>query len=204
MRDSAMLRRGFLVAVAVLVAGCASTTLRDAWYDNDYKGGPFKRVLVLGVSNNAAERRTFEDIIVARLTGLGVQAVPAYRYLPDGARASEAQLDEAVRASGADALMMSRVRAIDRRTSVQTAMVPGYGRWGYYGWYSGWYPMTEVNQYDVAMVETSVFSAGAKQLVWAGQTETFDPRSVARDAPGFADVIIKALQSHRLLPPPKA
>jgi hypothetical protein len=197
-------RRVFVVAALLLLAGCASTTIRDQWSDPGYRGGPFKKLLVLGVSSNIAERHTFEDVMAARIAATGVEAVQAYRYLPDSAQVPEAELEQAVKAAGADGLVMSRIRAIDRRTSVSTVMVPGppFGPFGYhyYGWYSGWYPTTDVRQYDIAIVETSVFAADTKRVVWAGMTETFQPTSVARDAPDFANVIVKAMQERGLLP----
>ena len=154
---------------------------------------------MLGVSNNISERRTFEDIMAARLAATGIEAIPAYRYLPESGKADEAALDAAVRASGADGLLMSRVRGIDRRTSVYTSMAP-MPAFGWYGVYSGWYPVTEVHQYDIATVETSLFAADGKRVVWSGMTETYEPTSVAKDAPGFADVIVKALQQRGLVP----
>lgn len=33
-----------------LLAGCATTTLRSAWYDSSFAGGPMKRILVVGVT----------------------------------------------------------------------------------------------------------------------------------------------------------
>ncbi len=104
-----------------------------------------------------------------------------------------------MRASGADGLLMSRIRGIDRRTSVSTSMAP-MPAFGWYGVYSRWYPVTEVHQYDIATVETSLFAAEGKRVVWSGMTETYEPTSVAKDAPGFADVIIKALQQRGLVP----
>lgn len=199
-------RRLLLVSAALLLAACASsTTLRDSWYDTAYTGGAFKRVVVLGVAREEAQRRTFEDIAVSRLQAAGVEAVPSYRYLPEGGRVPESRLDEAVRASGADALWMSRVRQIDRRTDVYQTMAPGPVMWGpgWYGMYTGWYPVTEVRQYDIAVVETSVFDTRSKQVVWAGVSETYEPRSVEKEAPAFADVIINALRARGLLPPGK-
>jgi hypothetical protein len=193
-------RRLFVAAAALALAACASTTIRDSWTDPSYARGPFRKVLVLGVSRDVPERRLFEDIMAQRIAASGVEAIPAYRYLPDGDRVEEPTLDQAVRASGADGLVMSRIRSIDRRTSVSTVMVPAYGGYGWYPWYAGWYPVTDVRQYDIAVVETSVFDTTDKRVVWTGVTETYEPTSVARDAPGFADVIVKALQKRGLLP----
>jgi len=42
-------------------------------------------------------------------------------------------------------------------------------------------------------VESKLFDVQTKQLVWAATTTTFNPTSVARETPGFADVIIGQL-----------
>lgn len=193
-------RRRLACIAALALAGCASTTIRDAWTDPAWQGGPFRRLLVLGVSRDVPERRIFEDTMARRIVATGVEAVPAYGYLPEAAKADEPSLDRAVRESGADALLMSRIRSIDRRTSVSTVMVPASVGFGWYPWYSGWYPVTDVRQYDIAVVETSVFDTKTKRVVWTGVTETYEPTSVERDAPGFADVVVKALAGRGLLP----
>jgi hypothetical protein len=197
-------RRGIAITASLLVAaGCASTSLRDQWTDPSWRGGPFTRYYVLGIGNDLTNRRIFEDAMVVRLTAAGVQAVPSYRDLPDGAKATEGQIDAAVVKSGADALLMTRLKGVQRETQVSTVMVPGPGPMfgpGWYGMYSAWYPVQEVRQYDVATVETSVFATGTKTLVWTGVTETFNPRSVQQEAGGFADVIVKALAARGLVP----
>jgi hypothetical protein len=200
------LRNAVLAAVAVALVACASTTIRDAWTDPSYRGGPLRKILVLGVSPNLSDRRIFEDIMSARLASVGVEAIPAYRFLPEEGRVPEPALDAAVKAAGADGLLLSRVLHIDRRTNVYTTMRSGppFGPgFGWYGLYSAWYPVTEVHQYDIATVETSLFAADGKRVVWSGMTETYEPTSVAKDAPGFAAVIVKALQARGLVPAPK-
>jgi len=202
------IRRPFLVAVAFVVAACASTTIRDSWYDPEHRGTAFRTVLVLGVLPNISERRQFEDVMVTTINATGAQGIQAYRFLPGEERASEAELDRAVRESGADALLMSRLDSVDTRTQVSTAMAPtrpgfwgaGWGRWYSDWWGTGWQPVTTVTQYEIATVETTLFSAESGRVVWTGVTETFKPRSVARDAPAFSNTIVRALQSRGLLP----
>jgi len=194
---------GRLVAAAALaLAACVSTSIRDSWVDPQHGGSAFRKFVVLGVSPDLTDRRIFEDAMAGRLVAAGVAAVQAYRYLPDAGKAPEPELDRAVQASGADALLMSRIISVDRRASVSTTMMPAgpaYGRMGWYGWYSGWYPVTQVQQYEVAVVETTLFDAASKRVVWTGVTETFSPRSVEQDAPGFADVVVKELAARGLL-----
>lgn len=83
-------RFALLAAVAGwLVSGCApATQLTNAWVDPAYKGPPFRNVLVLGVSRNEGERRTFEDEFAAKLRAVGVKAAPGYTVLPEEDRKS--------------------------------------------------------------------------------------------------------------------
>lgn len=199
-------RLSLVMVVALFAAGCASTSLREQWFDPSYRGGPFKVFLVLAVGDGFTGRRVFEDAMVGRLAAGGAQAVPSYRYLPGRGMASEIEIDGAVRQAGADALLMTRARGISQQVQLSTVMVPGPGSAfgpGWYGWYSAWYPMQEVMLYEIAIVETSVFATATGTLVWTGVTETFNPRSAQREAPGFAEVIVTALAVRGLLPAPK-
>ncbi|MEP7063956.1 MAG: hypothetical protein ABI881_16330 [Betaproteobacteria bacterium] len=191
----------FAVTLAALVAGCASTTLRDSWSDPSFTAGPFRKWIVVGVGGDTVAKRSFEDIMVARLRARGVDALPGYRYLPE-ARASESQLDGAVASAGADGLMMVHLRRVQSRTQVTNVMVPGpaYPGFGWYGVYGGWYSVPEIRQYDVATVETTVYEVAGKKLVWSGITETFDPRSVAQEAPQFSELILDALAKRGIVP----
>ena len=112
------------LAMAMLLAGCASTSIVDSWSDPSYQGGPFKRIVVLGVTKNAVARRTFEDIFASRLRATGIEAMPGYQYLPQDGPVDESELNAAVRASGADGLLMVRLLRVDRQTRVTTNYVP--------------------------------------------------------------------------------
>jgi hypothetical protein len=60
-------------------------------------------------------------------------------------------------------------------------------------------PVQQVTQYDLAVVETKLFQVQTKQLVWAATTSTQSPRTVAREAPAFADLIIGQLASRNII-----
>jgi hypothetical protein len=65
-----------------------------------------------------------------------------------------------------------------------------------------WYPVTEVRQYDIATVEASLYDVGTRRLVWAATTETFNPTSVAKETPGYADLVIKQLVARGVIAAP--
>ena len=201
------LHRLALAALALVVAACASTTIRSAWYDSTYTGGAFRRLVVVGSHANIAVRRAFEDAFVQRLQADGVDAVPGYRVLPADAAPGDPVWNAAVEASGADGLLAVRLLRVDTRTQVMTTMMPapmmggpyGYG-YGYgYGWGPAMVAVPEVTQYDVASVETNLWDARTKRVVWAATTDTVNPSSVQQEAPGFADLIIGQLTARGLL-----
>lgn len=186
-------------AAALVVAACASTTMKDSWVDPSVRAQPFGKVLVVAVGTDVTQQRIFEDIMAEKLRAVGVDGVPGYRFLPDG-RASEDQMQGAVTRSGADGLMLVRSRGVRTETEVRTTMVPGPMGPGWYGWYGSWYAVPDVYQYRIATIETSVFDAYSKKLVWTGVTETFDPRSFRQDAGRLADIIVGALAANKLTP----
>ena len=192
----------WFVAAAATLAACASTSLRDSWSDPGFTGGPFRKVMVVGVSSTPVNRRVFEDGFALKLTAIGVQSIRSYEVLPQPGMIPQQDFDAAAKRSGADALLMVHVQRVDTKTQVTPVTVPVRGV-GYYGFYSGWATVPEVTQYDLATVETNVFEVKTDRLVWSGVTETFNPTSVAAETPGFADVIIKALTDRGLLPKAK-
>ena len=50
------------------------------------------------------------------------------------------------------------------------------------------------------LLVTRLFNVATKRLVWVGTTETFNPKTVAAETPGFADVIIGQLAARGLVP----
>jgi len=198
----------------VLLAGCASTTLQSTWVDPGFTGGPFKKVFVMGLAaRDTTGRRVFEDVMVAKLQAAGVQAVPAYQFIPNEGVVPEPILDEAVAKSGADALMMTRLLGIETQTNVSTMMVPGpvigpsfgpgfgpgWGGPGWWGPYNAWYAVPQVTQSQIATAETTLYDVGMRRLVWSATSQTFNPQSVQREAPGLADAVIGALKARGLI-----
>jgi hypothetical protein len=188
---------GFVAVL--LLAACASTTLRSAWYDTSYSGAPLKRIMVVGVGGTLSDRRIFEDIFAQKLTTAGVDAVPGYRFIPEASRANEPAWNEGVAASGADGVLVVRVLRVDQKTRVMTTMVPGPMFGPYYAWWGpGWYAVPEVQQYETAIVESTLYDAKTKRPVWSATTETFNPTTVQKETPGFADLIIGQLAARGL------
>ena len=192
---------GFAISI---LAACQTTSIKSAWFDPSYTGGAMKKIVVVGVGGNVADRRVFEDIFAQKLRTAGVDGIPGYTVIPDDARAAEAPFSAAVEKSGAQGALMVRLLGVDTKTQVSTMMVPGGLGWGPYGGMYGaaWYPVAQVSQYDIATVETSLYDVKTRRLVWAATTETFNPTSVPQEAPAYADLIIKQLAARGVVAAP--
>jgi len=147
-------------------------------------------------AKDGTARRVLEDVMVAKLRAGGVDAIPGWQFLSD-APMDEGAFGAAVAKSGADALLMVRLLSVETQTTVWPPMGP---RIGWYGMYSGWYAYPDVTTSQTAIVETTLFDARSRRVVWSGTSETFNPTSVQKDAPTFADVILGALRKVGLLP----
>lgn len=201
----------FLIVLASwLVSGCApATRLTNAWVDASYQGPPFQNLLVLGISESPSVRRTFEDEFSAKLRAVGVKAVPGYTVLPESGKVETPVLAGILRRMGADGAIVARVLNVDRRTAYSPGYVTvipsvGYAR-GFYGFYGSAVAVTTpptAYQYEVVVVETSLWQTRDATLVWSATTQTTDPGELRKEIAGYADIIIAALRERDLLGAP--
>lgn len=196
------------ISAVLLLAACQSTSIQSAWFDTSYRGGPLKKVVVIASDGSTSDSRVFEDIFVQKLIAAQVAAIPGYTTVPVDARRAEGPFAAAVAATGADGVLIVRLLGVDQKTQVSTMMMPGPGA-GFYGggfygggfYGGGMYAVPQVTQYEVASVETNLYAVGTRTLIWSATTQTVDPKTIAKEAPGYADLIIGQLRSRGLIPP---
>jgi hypothetical protein len=194
------------LGVASLLTACQTTSIQSAWFDSSYRGGPFKKIVVIASDGTTSDSRVFEDIFVQKLNAAGVSAIPGYTTVPADAREAAEPFTGAIAATGADGVIVVRLLGVDTRTQVSTMILPGpmIGPWGsYYGglYGGGFYAAPQVWLYDVASVETNVYAVETRSLAWAATTATVNPKTVAKEAPDYADLIIAQLRARGLVPP---
>ena len=116
------LRLCLVVLAALGVASCSSTQLVNQWNNPAYTSASFKKVMVIGVTKQAAIRRTFEDEFGAQLKAAGVNATPSYLYIPQDGPVGEAVLKQALKEAAADAVIITRLVRVQQKTEI----APGY------------------------------------------------------------------------------
>ena len=176
----------------VLVAACATVTpVPLAWKDPDSAGGPVERVFVIGVAENAATRRLFEDRFAEVLAARGVAARPSYLSLPDTDRLSEGRIREAMDAGRFDGVLITRLVGREKETTYVPPRTYTVPRPYYYGYYE---------THTIVRLETNLYTVADTRLVWTGQSETLDPRSVADGIDSATRAVTRRLAEDGLLP----
>ena len=51
-----------LLAASVVLTACQSTSINSAWFDPNFKGEPMKKIDIVALGTNLANRRVAEDI----------------------------------------------------------------------------------------------------------------------------------------------
>ena len=170
----------FAAVLAAIASGCASTEIVSAWKDPDLGRVPFRKVLVVFQHSDPALRRVLEEQMARDIPN----SVPAHAIFSDADVRDIERAKSRVRAEGFDSAVIMRVVSVDREVSYRPGRlyaVPGLYRdfWGYWGY--GWgtvYDPGYLRSDRILTVATNVYSVQDDKLVWASQSETFNPQSL--------------------------
>ncbi len=196
-----------VVAVAVALAGCATTSeFVNMWKSPNWAGPALKNVLIVFASTDALQRRSFEDAMALQLRAKGLKAVQSYTVLPDD-RIDREAIVRLVKEGGFDGVIAARLSGVSQEQSYVPGYVsaaPYYGGWG--GWYGGWYGSVYEPGYmkttTIARVETQVWQTNVAEpaMIWSGMSETVDPQQTKNVAGEIVEVTIETLQKAGVLP----
>lgn len=184
------------IAATLALAACSSTSVKDTWKDPQHSGA-FKKVMVVGVSKSAANRRVFEDGFTKALQAAGTTGVVSYNALPSMDDSINDKVGAEAAKAGADAVLVTRVLRTRRDVNVSPGMAaPGfYGR-GYRGWYGGaWAMAPDVHTYDVLTVESTLWNMKVDKPAWSGTYEVTEPGSVQKATEDIAKALITKMKA---------
>jgi hypothetical protein len=175
-----------LFLLGVMPLSGKSTKLVTSWKNPTFSGGPFRKVLVIGMSANPARRADFEDDVAASLAGSGIEIIPGNTILlrPDSSPMNLDYIRLQLREHKIDAVILSRLVSVtESMTYISPDAViptPYYGSfYRYYGTISPIVYSPGYLIYDKTVrVETNVYATSEPeaQLVWTGTSDTFKPK----------------------------
>ncbi len=209
-----MIRHIASLLIAVLVsyatAGCAEskTSIPLTWRNPGFEDVVFRKVFVIGVSQDASTRRLFEDRFVQALQTRGAEAQPSWVQLPQSEQLSKEQIGAAVDGGSFDGILITRLLGVEREQEYvppksYTVPTTHYG-YGYYGYYGTSYATVHEPGYfkteTTFRLETNLYSVATGGLVWSGQSETVNPDSIAEVIDSMTSAVAERLEQEKLIP----
>lgn len=197
--------------VAALVAGCnkgARTTIPLSWKNPSFSGTTFKKLFVIGVGEDGAARRLFEDTFAKAIATEGAAAQASWGVLPKSDKLTEDEIANAIRGGDFDGVLITHLLSVDQDKEYvppSTYSVPtGTYGYGYYGYYGASYEMVHQPGYyktnTTFRVETNLFSVATKELVWSGRSDTVNPESLTDVIDSMTAAVAKKLKEEKLIP----
>jgi len=200
-------RRLLLIAILLLaLAGTtfAKTKFKSVWKGPEAAGTTFagKKVAALVIDKDESLRVSGEEALVRELTARGMQGVASYRIVPR----EELQNTDKARVwyeqAGVEGVVAFRVVSDEKRRTYQpsTWSAPYYGSlWGYYSYsWTALYDPGYVRDDRIVALETLIFSVPKNALLWAGMSETENPKSGAAVVAEVVKEAAKELQKQGL------
>jgi hypothetical protein len=118
-----------------------------SWFNPNYEGQTFHRILVIGVAQNPEVRADFEDGMASQTARPGIETIPGNHILlrPDpNVKLDLDYLRGQIRDNHVDAIVVSRLLKVDRKVTIvpsSTYIVPYPYYYSFYGYLGAVYPM---------------------------------------------------------------
>lgn len=192
-------RRVALMAM-VLLAGStvvAGTKFLSVWKSPDATSVSFagQKVAALIIDKDESLRIAGEEALARELTARGMQGVASYRIVPKEELQNADKARGWYERSGVQGVVVLKVVDDKQRKSYNSSMwSSGYytSLWGYYGY--GWgavYDPGYISIDRVVSLETLIYSVPKNTLMWAGVSETDNPKEASKV---IADVVKQAVK----------
>ena len=184
--------------LTVTLAAAASTQFVSTW--RNPKAGPLNAALVkmatFVVSSDDTMRWGPEETLAAELRRRGLDAVAGYTVLPGELAKDTEKAKEFLKNTGITGAVLMRVIDYEKETRRQGVTTSVYTSsyyssfWGYWG--QSWTAVYEFGEQRSARrvaIETLIYSVERDELIWAGESESRDPKDVRSFAKQLVDAI---------------
>ena len=206
-------------AFLLIVTACSTTTVTQSWKDAQFTK-PVGKVLVLGISENDAVRRSFEQQLGGLLAAEGVEVVAGYTLLPEDKELSKEQVTDVAQAYGVQTVLLTRVASIKRmkenRTDIRGDVFYGGNYYNRYypdrsaynrDWY-GYYGRHRSDAYNVSQrsvewlevaIESSLYELSDGIRVWsASLISDSDSSQTGKTIESVVKTLVSQMKKDRL------
>jgi hypothetical protein len=197
MKENTDIWVGYLLSFAFLIISCAGTELTQKQVDDSYKGRPVSDILVIAVTGNEHNRRSYEKKFVAHLKTVGVDAIASEAVIPMPAdlKLKKETILDAVNQYKNDAVIITQLIGIEKK-DVHTR--GGATRIGFFSYsLDPGYSSTNTT----VRLETNLYDAKTGKLIWSGKSNTLSKDSADRIMNDVIKAVINNLQENKLIAP---
>lgn len=204
--------RALLPALAILVAGCATTEMSTQWTNPEFSGSSLKerRVLVICQARDDTLSRVCEDGWANRLAAHGIVGIPGHAlagFAPGGA-ASPEEIAIAGREQEATAVVSTQLMLSDFAV-VNPGPQVGFGLGGGSGGYRGGgisfggiglsFPVGGATATRSLASSTSLVDLASGKLIWSGSATTSATDDYTSQLDALTRTTLEALQKTGLI-----
>lgn len=161
-----------------------------------------KKVAALVISQDESLRVSGEEAMTRELTARGMEGIASYRIVPKEELTDPAKARGWYERAGVEGIVALRPVSREKVQGYNpgTFATPMYGTlWDYYGY--GWgsvYIPGSTRLDTVVVVETTIYSVPRNTLLWAGVSETKNPKQLGKFVEDLAKETVKELHKQGL------
>lgn len=191
------------------LTGCTKPTqIESTWHEPTRSSRLFEKVLVVGVSDNARQRRRFENTLVAKLEKAGVSALASHGEMDVETEFNQDNVSDAVESTGATAILISRLvgqdvtsEEIEERTEIKANRrsdnrpVVDFFSYDYEEYEESAYIVVK----RTVSLSTALYGTRNGKLVYSIDTTTFNKESEFEILDEVTTAIVDQLQRDELI-----
>jgi len=188
---------GYLFYFAFLIISCAGTDVTQKQVDDAYKEKPVSDILVIAITGNEHNRRSFEKKFVAHLKSVGVDAVASEESIPmpPDVDLKKEMILSAVNQYENDAVIITQLTGKEARDVYNRG---GVTRMGYFSYSRNpGYSSTSTT----VRLETNLYDAKTGKLIWSGMSKTLSKDSTDHIMNDVIKAVITKLKQNKLIVP---
>lgn len=195
-----------LLGLAGLSACSRPTQIESTWHEPVRSSRLFDTVLVLGISENARQRRRFENTMVMKLEKVGVTAVASHHSMDPDVELGRDTVAKVVESTNATAVMVTRLvshdvtsEEVEERTEIKTRRRSDtpldFFRYDYDEYQEEAYLVVK----STVRLNTDIFQTVNGKLIYTIETTTYDKETGFEILDEVTTAIIRAMQKDGLI-----
>lgn len=170
----------FVLVLSILIAACANTEVIDHWVDAEHSK-PYKRPMIIGISDSQQTRRVFEKYFVSELKKINIAATPSYKLISSKQKMNRETVLKVIQGTDIDSVIVTYLVSSESEVKYhESPLSQGYSGDVENIRMSDTLVSTRgrTSSAEIVTLKTDLYDAQTKSLVWTTQTRTVAPESI--------------------------